>query len=114
VTRSVYYEGWQMECCGTPFAVGDEVDWPVEAPDPAEPAPAELSYQGHSDPEPAHLRGVVRRIQVFSLEFSWSGREGTPVPGSGALREVDRSQAAYPFGDSGPQDVGMVVDVEPR
>ncbi|MFJ7148008.1 DUF6578 domain-containing protein [Streptomyces sp. NPDC100445] len=25
----VFYEDWQMECCGTPFAVGDEVAWPL-------------------------------------------------------------------------------------
>jgi hypothetical protein len=23
----VYVAGWQLECCGTPFAVGDEVEW---------------------------------------------------------------------------------------
>ncbi|MFD8236471.1 DUF6578 domain-containing protein [Streptomyces sp. NPDC059696] len=23
------YEDWQMECCGTPFSVGDEVSWPL-------------------------------------------------------------------------------------
>jgi len=25
----VFYADWQMECCGTPFAVGDEVSWPL-------------------------------------------------------------------------------------
>lgn len=25
----VFYEGWQMECCGTPFKVGDDVSWPL-------------------------------------------------------------------------------------
>lgn len=32
----VFYEDWQMECCGTPFGVGDEVGWPLllQAPDP--------------------------------------------------------------------------------
>ncbi|KUO23072.1 DUF6578 domain-containing protein [Streptomyces dysideae] len=25
----VFYEDWQMECCGTPFSVGDEVSWPM-------------------------------------------------------------------------------------
>ncbi|KUL21634.1 DUF6578 domain-containing protein [Streptomyces regalis] len=25
----VFYEDWQMECCGTPFKVGDEVSWPL-------------------------------------------------------------------------------------
>ncbi|MFE6408307.1 DUF6578 domain-containing protein [Streptomyces sp. NPDC057837] len=31
----VIYEDWQMECCGTPFAVGDEVSRPLlfEGPD---------------------------------------------------------------------------------
>ncbi|MCF1648091.1 DUF6578 domain-containing protein [Streptomyces indiaensis] len=23
------YEDWQVECCGTPFSVGDEVSWPL-------------------------------------------------------------------------------------
>ncbi|MFB0620036.1 DUF6578 domain-containing protein [Streptomyces sp. AGS-58] len=27
----VFYEDWQMECCGTPFAVGDEVAWRLAA-----------------------------------------------------------------------------------
>ncbi|MFJ4279582.1 DUF6578 domain-containing protein [Streptomyces massasporeus] len=25
----VFYEDWQMECCGTPFSAGDEVSWPL-------------------------------------------------------------------------------------
>ncbi|MCT9084064.1 DUF6578 domain-containing protein [Streptomyces fulvoviolaceus] len=25
----VFYADWQMECCGTPFSVGDEVSWPL-------------------------------------------------------------------------------------
>ncbi|MDF2265853.1 hypothetical protein P2Q00_10395 [Streptomyces coacervatus] len=25
----VFYADWQMECCGTPFAVMDEVSWPL-------------------------------------------------------------------------------------
>jgi hypothetical protein len=25
----VYYEAWQMQCCGTPFAKGDVVSWLV-------------------------------------------------------------------------------------
>ncbi|MGW2643723.1 DUF6578 domain-containing protein [Streptomyces sp. NPDC001393] len=29
----VFYENWQMECCGTPFAVGDEVAWRLVAHD---------------------------------------------------------------------------------
>ncbi len=25
----VFYAGWQMECCGTPFSLGEEVSWPL-------------------------------------------------------------------------------------
>ncbi|MFD5518325.1 DUF6578 domain-containing protein [Streptomyces sp. NPDC127066] len=25
----VFYADWEMECCGTPFSVGDEVTWPL-------------------------------------------------------------------------------------
>ncbi len=27
---TVTYDCWQMECCGTPFSVGDTVKWFVE------------------------------------------------------------------------------------
>lgn len=29
----VFYADWQMECCGTPFSVGDEVSWPLQLMD---------------------------------------------------------------------------------
>lgn len=28
---TVLYEGWQMECCGQPFSIGDVVKWDVFA-----------------------------------------------------------------------------------
>lgn len=27
---AVTYEGWQMECCGIPFKIGDNIEWTVE------------------------------------------------------------------------------------
>ncbi|MEV6024008.1 DUF6578 domain-containing protein [Streptomyces sp. NPDC052036] len=27
--RQVFYADWRMECCGTPFSVGEEVSWPL-------------------------------------------------------------------------------------
>lgn len=29
MTKVVHYEGWQMECCGDPFKIGDHVEWRV-------------------------------------------------------------------------------------
>ena len=28
----VYYESWQIQCCGNPFAVGEKVRWSVRLP----------------------------------------------------------------------------------
>ena len=28
----IYYEAWQLQCCGDPFAVGDKVDWTCVMP----------------------------------------------------------------------------------
>lgn len=24
---TIYYEAWEMACCGTPFSVGDVIKW---------------------------------------------------------------------------------------
>jgi len=29
MNKTVLYEGWQMECCGTQFKIGDSVKWTV-------------------------------------------------------------------------------------
>ena len=26
---TVFYAVWQMQCCGTPFSIGDKVEWTV-------------------------------------------------------------------------------------
>ena len=33
----VFYGDWQMECCGTPFHVGDEVGWRLVTVDERDP-----------------------------------------------------------------------------
>lgn len=33
---NVMYASWQMECCGTPFALDDEVAWPLMLQEPGE------------------------------------------------------------------------------
>jgi hypothetical protein len=44
----VYVEGWQLECCGAPFAVGDEVEWTLMlTPDPSLPAELLVDFSGN-------------------------------------------------------------------
>jgi len=74
---AVFYESWEMECCGDAFAVGDQVSWSVTPADemtrarvgelPGGAAPAvEWLHDGHGQAtEPIALAGTVRRIQAI-------------------------------------------------
>ncbi|RFU82381.1 hypothetical protein DY218_33320 [Streptomyces triticagri] len=105
--RKVLYEGWEMECCGEPFSVGDEVDWelsliPDEAGWPAD-ALSEvdgerglLAYIGHIGHSAVgvRMRGRVAGIQVVKqryVEHEPGSRMFHPVPGEVWLRPVDRA-----------------------
>ncbi|TCL85424.1 MULTISPECIES: DUF6578 domain-containing protein [unclassified Rathayibacter] len=59
----VVREGWEMDCCGAPFAVGDRVAWSLLA-SPARPTgPARYAEEHHQDlPNALTVTGVVRGI----------------------------------------------------
>ncbi|MER6027893.1 DUF6578 domain-containing protein [Streptomyces sp. NPDC001851] len=68
----VFYEDWQMECCGTPFAVGEEVAWKLVAYD-AENIREGLGYgaeawvENHGGPDEETV-GRVRAIELVQQE----------------------------------------------
>ncbi|MGW7258896.1 DUF6578 domain-containing protein [Streptomyces sp. NPDC054834] len=100
VLRRALYEGWQMECCGRTFSVGDEVAWPVvpmESDDMRAWGWDEEEYEGllrveyHSDGWPT-ATGRVRAIHLVHQEYAETGpgsRTFTPVPGRRTLEPVD-------------------------
>ncbi|MEG8275846.1 DUF6578 domain-containing protein [Streptomyces sp. AHA2] len=57
----VIYEDWQLECCGTSFAVGDEVTWPLLLRD------AESVYGGGWHDQLTPLAGCVEEAGVRLL-----------------------------------------------
>lgn len=70
---SVLYEGWQMECCGKPFTIGDIVRWPVVAwkkqiaVSNGESRDSDYAYEAHGDSNEGLyiLQGVVYQIDVL-------------------------------------------------
>ncbi|MFF4395986.1 DUF6578 domain-containing protein [Streptomyces sp. NPDC001480] len=100
VLRRALYEGWQMECCGRPFSVGDEVTWPVMPMEPDDMRAwgwDEEEYEGllrveyHSDGWPT-AEGRVRAIHLVQQEYAETGpgsRTFAPVPGRRTLEPVD-------------------------
>ncbi|MEU6588573.1 DUF6578 domain-containing protein [Streptomyces sp. NPDC046881] len=106
----VFYDSAEMECCGTPFAVGDEVSWrlvPTTGADGHYGAAAWVA--NHGGPDRA-TTGRVRGIDLVHQEylahhdprtvappaaepgeviFVAAGRRLEPVPGAPVLEPVD-------------------------
>ncbi|MFF4013871.1 DUF6578 domain-containing protein [Streptomyces sp. NPDC001843] len=82
----VFYEDWQMECCGRPFAVGDEIGWrlvPYDEPQVREEARygAQAWVENHGGPR-RKTTGRVRSIDLVREEYA------EPAPGDGGLSPV--------------------------
>ncbi|MEU3736011.1 MULTISPECIES: DUF6578 domain-containing protein [unclassified Streptomyces] len=80
----VMYDDWQMECCGTPFSVGDEVAWQLEG------GPDLYSVERHGEEAPDTV-GRVRSIRMVTRGFARAAGTNTfePVPGEEWLRPVE-------------------------
>ncbi|GAA1013036.1 DUF6578 domain-containing protein [Streptomyces thermogriseus] len=98
--RWVFYESWQMECCGTPFSVGQEVSWPLRPVDPEdvlgehcdkEKYGGMLLVEQHLDPGP-EITGRVRAIRLVHRVYEETGpgsRTFVPTPDEASLEAVD-------------------------
>ncbi|MET9385262.1 DUF6578 domain-containing protein [Streptomyces sp. NPDC002928] len=79
----VFYADWQMECCGTPFAVGEEVSWPLLLTD------ADDFLGGGWDERLTHVVGPVREVS----------------DGEGTVRVVGEDEGLIvALGDAGPRE----------
>lgn len=95
-----WYEDWQMECCGTPFSVGDEISWKLETMDGDHVARGgwqdeqrtygALSWvENHGGP-PQPTKGLVRAIDLVSRVYTRrAAGELEPVPGTRTLEPRD-------------------------
>ncbi len=96
-------DNWQMQCCGEPFAVGDEVSWTLRDPDTewlesvlgSESAggvdKAEEHHGGIGDGGTSTV-GIVTSIHAVRCRYAPppGGAETVlgPVPGSGTLDAI--------------------------
>lgn len=109
VKAVVWYASWQMECCGDPFAVGDDVAWTADedvddewftaALGPGMAASITHSEEHHSDEE--HLATVEGR--VISITGAWCAfgpvepgdRVHVPIEGSAQFVELEEARAVH-------------------
>ncbi|MFJ9832246.1 DUF6578 domain-containing protein [Streptomyces sp. NPDC101169] len=111
--KTVFYEEWQLGCCGEPFSVGDEIDWPLVALDEerlraGDCHGAEAWVENHGDiahPTVGRVRAIDLVHQEFTVDMDLrdlqrasppygkvtllaSGHSLEPVPGSVTLESV--------------------------
>ncbi|MEU6771570.1 DUF6578 domain-containing protein [Streptomyces sp. NPDC046759] len=83
----VFYEDWQMECCGTPFAVGDEMVWKLVphasgAVRDGDGHGAEAWVENHGGPDEETV-GRVRAVDLVRQEYL-ARHDPRPVEPTGA------------------------------
>ncbi|MFI1995628.1 DUF6578 domain-containing protein [Actinoplanes sp. NPDC020271] len=118
----IWVDDWQMQCCGEPFAVGDEVSWTLRAPDTEwlEPvlgkdlaAGIDLAEEHHGGVEetPPTVGTVVAIRAVHCRYGPLAGGAGLgPVAGSGVISTVRSADGWTP--DRGDlKFAGYVVEV---
>ena len=102
MNAKVFYELWQMECCGKPFKIGDPVEWYVISADrlvrPFDIDGLEYFYDAHFDDWDGiyMLKGVVSNISVYYEKFELITAPGhnmlKPVPGTSEAIATDSSE----------------------
>ncbi len=126
----VWVDGWQMACCGTPFSIGDSIDWTVSSDvdrsflgrvtSPEVAGRIDYSEEHHDDDDDDDddemvlgLTGVVRSIRLASCRYELEDGGGSgPAAGSGQLRDVVSTTERPP--KTGDEDhPGWIVEVEP-
>jgi hypothetical protein len=106
VQFTVWVQNWQHECCGTPFSVGSTVHWTLAEPEreyvdslfhpdlSVEIDYAEDRHMVLADEDAPDTVGTVTAIRSVQVRYAPAPddpKELSPVPGSAALTEVDRS-----------------------
>ena len=94
----VYYEMWQMECCGKPFSVGDRVTWLVSKSELEnmfiDVSDLDFYYEAHSSDwkNLFVLEGKVKQIEILYQTYKCSETDSRQLfPVSGKLEETDNA-----------------------
>lgn len=79
---TVFYENWQMDCCGEPFAVGDVVKWDCVKNDFDEIIDIECDYyyEAHGDENSRLFQITGQVLDITHIEFQYENQDGMFVP----------------------------------
>ena len=107
MNAKVFYELWQMECCGKPFKVGDPVEWYVISAErlirPFEIDGLEYIYDAHFDDWDGiyTMKGVVCDISVYYERYELVTDSGhnllQAVPGIFEVIAIDSTEGVEKY-----------------
>ena len=117
----IFYDLWEMECCGTPFKIGEGVDWLVrnidEIKDTIEVDNLDYIYDAHNDDweNIYKLKGIVKTINIYYEKFEIKNVEGrnmlVPIPKTSKLVNTNSSDD-YEEDVDGLKASAYVVELE--
>lgn len=75
----IYYEGWQLDCCGTPFAIGDTVKWACIRFDHADWVfqDADYAYEAHGA---SHYLICGTVASIDEIQYQYKEEDGFLLP----------------------------------
>ena len=126
MTTTVWMDGWQLECCGEPFTVGQQVSWSVHESDrewlekmlgveSAREIGWAEDHHGSITEDETSLSGIVISIRVVHQRYEPVPGQGSrnlyPVTGSATLTSI-QSTGQHGRVPDGRQLVGYVVELE--
>ena len=117
----IFYDLWEMECCGAPFKIGEGVDWLVrnidEIKDTIEVDNLDYIYDAHNDDweNIYKLKGIVKTINIYYEKFEIKNVEGrnmlVPIPKTSKLVNTNSSDD-YEEDMDGLKASAYVVELE--
>ena len=103
----IYYESWQLQCCGDPFSVGEKVEWTCAEPGESKYAhglPLDFVEEHHL--EWTHL--VTGTITKIVIERSETPKSDKPI----IFEEVEVIREDIRYADGWEGEVGDDDSIE--
>lgn len=72
----IFYEDWQMDCCGDPFAIGDDVNWVCVKGDDGALVACDYYYDAHADEYAKQFYITGQVMDITQINFRYELKAG--------------------------------------